>query len=72
MCLCYLFGAKTAWQLVNRKADLFYKTNPFESIRITSQIDWNRELECSSSYLESTELQRYNDCYPSQRLPRRG
>ena len=43
MCLCYLFSAKTAWQLVNRKADFFYKTNRFESILIT-----NRELECSS------------------------
>jgi len=27
MCLCYLFSAKTALQLVNRKADFFYKTN---------------------------------------------
>ena len=48
MCLCYLFSAKTAWQLVNRSADFFYKTNLFESIRITNQIDSNRELECSS------------------------
>jgi len=38
MCLCYLFSAKTAWQLVNRKADFFYKTNWFESIRIAN---WN-------------------------------
>jgi len=32
MCLCYLFSAKTAWQLMNRKADL-KKTdsNRFES-----------------------------------------
>jgi len=33
---------------VNRKADFFYKTNRFESIRITNRIDSNRELECSS------------------------
>ena len=38
---------KAAWQLVNRKVD-FYKTNRFESIRITNRIDSNRELECSS------------------------
>ena len=47
-CLCYLISAKTAWQLVNRKADFFYKTNRFESIRITNRIDSNRELECST------------------------
>ena len=49
MCLCYLFSAKTAWQLVNQKADFFYKTNRIESIRITNRIDSNRELECSSN-----------------------
>ena len=38
MCLCYLFSAKTARQLVNRKAD-FLQTNRFESIRITNRID---------------------------------
>ena len=53
MCLCYLFCAKTAWQLVNRKPSerpFFYKTrtNRFESIRITNRIDSNRELECST------------------------
>ena len=36
--------------IVNRKADFFYKTNRFESIRITNRIDSNRELECSSTY----------------------
>ena len=36
MCLCYLFSAKTAWQLVNRKANFFYKTNRFELIRVTN------------------------------------
>jgi len=46
MCLCYLFSAKTAWQLVNRKA-IFLQN---ESIRITNRIDSNRELECSSQY----------------------
>jgi len=46
MCLCYLFSAKR--QLVNRKADFFYKTNRFESIRITNRIYSNRELECST------------------------
>jgi len=48
MCMCYLFSAKTAWQLVNRKADFFYKTNQFESIRIANRIDSNHELECST------------------------
>ena len=33
---------------MNRTADFFYKTNRFESIRITNRIDSNRELECSS------------------------
>ena len=33
---------------MNRKADFFYKTNRFKSIRITNRIDSNRELECSS------------------------
>ena len=30
------------------KGRFFYKTNRFESIRITNRIDLNRELECSS------------------------
>ena len=52
MCLCYLFSAKTAWQLVNRKADFLQN----ESIRIDShnesnRIDSNRELECSNAYV---------------------
>jgi len=40
MCLCYLFSAKTAWQLVNRKADFFTKRidSHNESIRIAN---WN-------------------------------
>ena len=46
MCLCYLFTAKTAWQLVNRKADFFYKTNRFESIRIAN---WNALVTARSS-----------------------
>ena len=46
-CLCYLFSLKTAWQLVNRKADFLQN----ESIRIdlhneSNRIDSNRELEC--------------------------
>jgi len=54
-CLCYLFSAKTAWQLVNRKADFFYKTNRFESIRITNRIEsirianWNALLWIKST-----------------------
>jgi len=53
MCLCYLFSAKTARQLVNRNADFFSEN---ESIRIDSlnesnRIDSNRELECSSLYV---------------------
>ena len=44
MCLCYLFSAKTAWQLVNRKSDFFLQN---ESIRYANRIDSNHELECS-------------------------
>jgi len=43
---------------VNRKADFFYKTNRFESIRITNRIDSNRELECSTAVI-SPELSLY-------------
>ena len=39
MCLCYLFSAKTAWQLVNRNADFFSEN---ESIRIDSLNESNR------------------------------
>jgi len=45
-CLCYLFSAKTAWQLVNRKADFF--TKQIDSHNESNRIDSNRELECSS------------------------
>ena len=39
MCLCYLFSAKTAWQLVNRNADFFSEN---ESICLTNRIaNWN-------------------------------
>ena len=58
MCLCYLSSAKTAWKLVNWKADFFYKTNRFESIRITNRIDSNRELECSSHSSGWTSCER--------------
>ena len=34
-----MINEKTALQLVNRKADFFYKTNRFESIRITNRIE---------------------------------
>ena len=49
MGLCYLFSAKTEWQLMNRKADFLQN----ESIRIDShdksnRFDSNRELECSN------------------------
>jgi len=37
MCLCYLFSAKTARQLVNRKADFLRN----ESIRIDSHNESN-------------------------------
>jgi len=39
MCLCYLFSAKTARQLVNRKADFFLQN---ESIQIDSHNELNR------------------------------
>jgi len=46
MCLCYSFSAKTAWQLVNRKADFF--TKRIDLHNESNRIDSNRELECSS------------------------
>jgi len=55
MCLCYLFSAKTAWQLVNRKAD-FYKTNRFESIRITNRIESIR----ITNRIESIRIANWN------------
>jgi len=50
MCLCYLFNAKTARQLVNRNADFFRKridSNLF-AYNEWNRIDSNRELECST------------------------
>ena len=44
---CYLFSAKTAWQLVNQKADFF--TKRIDSHNESNRIDSNRELECSSN-----------------------
>ena len=39
-CFCVIYLVKkAAWQRVNRKTDFFYKTNIFESIRITNRID---------------------------------
>jgi len=35
---------------------IFYKTNRFESTRITNRIDSNRELECSRAYFASPRL----------------
>ena len=34
---------------IESKGRFFYKTNRFESIRITNRIDSNRELECSTA-----------------------
>ena len=53
MCLCHLFSAKMARQLVNRKDDFFYKTNRFaqqqiESNRFESRIG---TLYCMASNL---------------------
>jgi len=55
MCLCYLFRAKTAQQLVNRKADFLTKridSNRIDSHNESNRIDSNRELECSSTVAE--------------------
>ena len=52
MCLCYLFSAKTAQQLVNRKADFF--TKRIDSHNESNRIDSNRELECSTRKLQTT------------------
>ena len=43
------------------KGRFFYKTNRFESIRITNRIDSNRELECSTGY-QSAVASRFNSC----------
>jgi len=57
MCLCYLFSAKTAWQLVNRKADFLHN----ESIRVTNQMDSSRELECSTNHTLIVLLSKKGD-----------
>ena len=56
MCLCYLFSAKTARQLANRKADFFYKTNRLESIQ-----GWNR--------IESIRIANWNAVVQSEEPP---
>jgi len=49
MCLCYLFSEKTAWQLVNRKADFLQNESIWiDSHNESNRIDSNRELECST------------------------
>ena len=53
-CLCYLFSAKTAWQLVNRKADFFIKR--IDSHNESNRIDLNRELECSIQHSPTASL----------------
>ena len=54
MCLCYLFSAKTAWQLVNRNADFFSENESIliDSLNESNRIDSNRELECSTVKLQ--------------------
>ena len=50
MCLCYLFSAKTARQLVNRKADFLQdESTRVDSHNESNRIESNRELErCSA------------------------
>jgi len=48
------------------KGRFLYKTNRFESIRITNRIDSNRELECStedSSQQMDSGPQQWARCY---------
>jgi len=66
MCLCYLFTAKTAWQLVNRKADFFYKTNLFEYIRITNRIESIRIANWNA--IVPTISRAWNDLPPTIRV----
>jgi len=40
------------------KGRFFYKTNRFESIRITNRIDSNRELECSYFQPEGADTEK--------------
>ena len=59
MCLCNLFSAKTAWQLVNRKANFLQN----ESIRIDSHNESNRmysnrELEYSTGHAVDSSVIR--------------
>jgi len=50
MCLCYLFSAKTARQLVNRKADFLQdESTRVDSHNESNRIESNRELECCSA-----------------------
>jgi len=53
---------------VNQKADFFYKTNRFESIRITNRIDSNRELESSTRELARSSCRGLLDQYLLFRL----
>ena len=62
----YFFGwnytidkQKTAWQLVNRKADFLQN----ESIRITNRIDSNSELECSADSPNDLNLRNHKREY---------
>jgi len=46
------------------KGRFFFKTNRFESIRITNRIDSNRELECSRTRLtEDNGMRRISRTY---------
>jgi len=58
MCLCYLFSAKKCMTTSESKGRLFYKTNRFESIRITNRIDFNRELQCSIRHPAGSRVYR--------------
>jgi len=66
MCLCYLFSAKTAWQLVNRKADFFTKRidSHNESIRIAN---WNA-VPGGSFYFDFRRTRVIDWCICSRRL----
>ena len=55
MCLCYLFSAKTARQLVNRKADFFTKRidSHNESNRIAN---WNALLKSTKHVVKTFDM----------------
>ena len=56
MCLCYLFGAKNCMTTSESKDRFFYKTNRFESIRLTNRIESIRIANSNTLLLTRPQL----------------